>query len=63
LVDNLKLMQLWHNIGETVIIGVEPKDTNLGLELSLELQDKMPQIIDTVLSELNNANPKGEMKC
>jgi hydrogenase maturation protease len=63
LVDNLTLMQLWHNIGETVIIGVEPKDINLGLGLSPELQGKMSQIIDAVLSELNNANPKGEMKC
>jgi len=63
LVDNLMLTQLWRNIGETVIIGVEPKDINWGLELSPELQGKMTQIIDTVLSELNNANPKGEMKC
>jgi hydrogenase maturation protease len=63
LADNLMLMRLWHNIGETVIIGVEPKDINWGLELSPELQGKMSQIIDTVLSELNNTNPKGEMKC
>jgi len=63
LVDNLILMQLRQNIGETVIIGVEPKDINWGLELSPELQGKMSQIIDTVLSELNNTNPKGEMKC
>jgi len=63
LVDNLTLMQLRQNIGETVIIGVEPKDINWGLELSAELQGKMSQIIDTVLSELNNTNPKGEMKC
>jgi len=62
-VDNLKLMRLWHNISETVIIGVEPKEINWGLELSPELQCKMPQIIDIVLSELNNINPKGEMKC
>jgi hydrogenase maturation protease len=62
-VDNLRLMQLRHNISDTVIIGVEPKNINLGLELSPELQCKMPQIIDTVLSELNNTNPKGEMKC
>ena len=58
LVDNLILMQLRQNIGETVIIGVEPKDINWGLELSAELQGKMSQIIDTVLSELNNTNPK-----
>ena len=63
LVDNLVLTQLWHNIGETVIIGVEPKDIKWGLELSPELQGKMSQIIDTVLSELNNTDPKGEMKC
>jgi hydrogenase maturation protease len=63
LVDNLMLMQLWHNISEAIIIGVEPKEINWGLELSPELQNKMPQIMDAILSELNNTNPKGEMKC
>jgi hydrogenase maturation protease len=63
LVDSLKLMQLWRNIGEAVIIGIEPSEIDWGLELSPELQEKMPQIIDAILSELNNTNPKGEMKC
>jgi len=63
LVDSLMFMQLWRNIGEAVIIGVEPREINWGLELSPELQEKMPQIIDTILAELNNTNPKGEMKC
>jgi hydrogenase maturation protease len=63
LVDNLMLTQLWHNINEAVIIGVEPGEINWGLELSPELQEKMPQIIDAILVELNNTNPKGEMKC
>jgi len=63
LVDSLMLMQLWYNIGEAVIIGVEPREINWGLELSPELQEKMPQIIDAILSELNNTSPKGEMKC
>jgi hydrogenase maturation protease len=63
LVDSLMLMQLWHKTGEAVIIGVEPGEINWGLELSPELQEKMPQIIDAILSELNNTNPKGEMKC
>jgi len=62
-VDNLRLMRLWRNIGETIIIGIEPKEITWGLELSPELQYKMPQIIDIVLSELNNTNPKGEVKC
>lgn len=68
LVDSLKLMQLWHpdkiGIGETVIIGVEPKELNWGLELSPELRERMPEIIDAILSELNNTSPsKGEVQC
>jgi len=55
LVDDLMLMQPWHNISEAVIIGVEPKEINWGLELSPELQEKMPQIIDAILSELNTS--------
>ena len=55
LVDNLMLMQLWHNISEAVIIGVEPREINWGLELSPELREKMPQIIDAILSELNTS--------
>ena len=61
--DSLMLMQLWHKTGEAVIIGVEPREINWGLELSPELQEKMPQIIDAILAELNNTKPKGETKC
>ncbi len=63
LVDNLMLMKFWHSVDETVVIGVEPKQVDWGLELSPELQGKMPQIIDTILSELNtsaNLSLKGE---
>jgi hydrogenase maturation protease len=63
LIDSLKLMQLWHNIDEAVVIGVEPGEIGWGLELSSKLQERMPQIMDAILEELNNTNPKGEMKC
>ena len=67
LVENFMLTQLCHpaftGVSEAVIIGVEPKEINWGLELSPELQGKMPQIIDTILAELNNTNPKGDIKC
>jgi hydrogenase maturation protease len=55
LIDSLKLMQLRHNVGDAVIIGVEPKEINCGLELSPELQERIPQIIDAILSELNTS--------
>jgi len=63
LVDSLKLTQLRHNIGEAIIIGVEPGEIGWGLELSSKLQERMPQIIDAILSELNDTSSKGEMKC
>ena len=61
LMDNLMLTKLRPSIGETIIIGVEPGEIDWGLELSTELQEKMPQIIDVILAELNYS--KGEGKC
>ena len=55
LVDNLMLMKFWHSVGEAVIIGVEPKQVDWGLELSPELREKMPQIIETILAELSTS--------
>lgn len=63
IVDSLTLMQRRHNIGDTVIIGIEPRELTWGLELSAELEEKMPQIIETILRELSNTNAKGEVKC
>jgi len=64
LVENLMLMRLLHGMDDTVIIGVEPKEIEWGLELSRELQDKIPRIIEAVLAELNGSrNRKGEVKC
>ena len=63
LIDSLKLMQFRHYIDEAVIIGVEPKDIDWGLELSPELQEKIPRVIDAILAELSNTNSEGEMRC
>jgi hydrogenase maturation protease len=62
-VDSLKLMRLWHNIGEAIIIGIEPRDIGWGLELSPELQEKLPRVVDAVLAELGSTSPEGEKKC
>ena len=54
ILENLSVMRL---IGckpkETVIIGVEPKELEPGLELSPELQKRMPKIIETVIGEIS----------
>jgi len=39
---------------EIVIIGIEPKDMSGGLELSPEVEERIPRIIEVVMKELNN---------
>lgn len=63
LVTNLLLARTWRDIPETVIIAVEPKEIGWGVQLSPELREKIPRIVQAILAELNNANRKGEMKC
>ena len=41
---------------EIVVIGIEPKDMSDGLELSPEIEERIPKIIDIVMKELNSGN-------
>jgi len=52
LLDNLRLMEIFgQKYQDIVIIGVQPKETDWGIELSTELQQRMPRIIEVVLQE------------
>jgi hydrogenase maturation protease len=52
-VENLRLIKLSGNEPkETVIIGIEPNKIEFGTELSPELQQKLPQIVEVVLKEM-----------
>ena len=53
LLDDLEVME--HMEGkpkDAIIIGVEPKEIGWGLELSSELEQKVPQIVKIVLEEV-----------
>ena len=53
--DLMQMLELCDRIGSspsTVIIGVEPKEIDFELELSPEVEDKVPQIIELVLREI-----------
>ena len=52
--QNLRLMLLSGNEpSEVVIIGIEPKEIEWGIELSPELEMKIPEIISVVLKEIS----------
>ncbi|MBC8273947.1 MAG: HyaD/HybD family hydrogenase maturation endopeptidase [Chloroflexi bacterium] len=51
--DSLKIMALFDRLPEsTVIIGIEPKTIDFGLDLSPEIEEKLPEIINLVLKEI-----------
>jgi len=37
----------------TTVIGIEPKSIEMGMELSPEIKEKIPRIIELILNELN----------
>jgi len=52
--QSLRMMRLTGNEPkETIIIGIEPKEIDWGTELSSELQQKIPEIINIVLKEIS----------
>ena len=53
--DLTQMLELCDRFGSrphTVIIGVEPEEIDFGLELSHEVEAKVPQIIELVLEEI-----------
>jgi hydrogenase maturation protease len=55
----LEVINLSGLIGKTphtTIIGIEPKSLEMGMELSPEVREKIPRIIDIVLDEVKRAN-------
>ena len=53
ILDSLKTMALLNKLPKsTVIIGIEPKTISFGLDLSPEVEEKLPEIINLVLKEI-----------
>lgn len=42
-------------LDEIVILGIEPKEIDSGLELSRQVKQKIPEIINTILEEIRDA--------
>jgi hydrogenase maturation protease len=52
-VESLRTMALFNKQPKsTVVIGIEPKTIDFGLELSPEVEEKLPKIIDLVIQEI-----------
>jgi hydrogenase maturation protease len=50
-----RLSGLVGKLPETTIIGIEPKSVEMGMELTPEIQSKVPRIIELVLNELKSS--------
>ena len=59
-VENLKIMSLLGKQPKSmVVIGVEPKTIGYGLELSLEVAKRLPEIVELVLKEAEETTTLG----
>ena len=55
LLDSLYMVECSPSKPESiVIIGIEPKEIDWGLELSVELSERLPEIINVVMDELDS---------
>jgi len=52
ILEVIHLSELVGHIPETTIIGVEPKSLAMGLELSSQVAEKVPKVIEMVLKEI-----------
>ena len=52
ILEVVNLSELVGKTPETTIIGVEPKSVDTGMELSPEVQAKLPKIIDLIFEEI-----------
>lgn len=55
ILEVVHLSELVGQTPETTVIGVEPKSMEMGMELSPEIQEKIPRIIELVLEEVKAA--------
>jgi hydrogenase maturation protease len=63
ILESLRLISLHHGKPKsTVIIGVQPKTMEYGLELSPEVEQKMPDVINLVLKEIEEAKTATEVR-
>lgn len=57
----LEVLQMARQLGsqaEVVIIGVEPKEISWGMELTPEVEQKLPRVVEIVLKELGTVRER-----
>jgi hydrogenase maturation protease len=58
ILEVIHLSELIGQTPETTVIGVEPGSLEMGMELSPEVQDKIPKIIELILEEVKRPSQK-----
>ncbi len=56
ILDVLDVSRLVGQTPNTTVIGIEPKSMEMGMELSPEIQAKVPRVIELILDELKHSN-------
>lgn len=57
ILEVLDLSELIGKTPHTTVIGIEPKSLEMGMELSPEIREKIPRVVELILKELKD-DPK-----
>lgn len=63
LVEALQLAKFMGNDCDTVIFGIQPKSLDWGLELTPELEEKLPRLLELVAEEIKNSLKARNAEC
>ncbi len=58
ILEVIHLSELIGNTPETIVFGIEPNKINTSMQLSEEVQSKIPRIIELILEEIKNLTNK-----
>lgn len=54
-IKSLEIIKQFYNVPEMVVIGVEPKSTEVGMELTPEVEKSINKVMELVFEEINNS--------
>ena len=59
----LEIMKQFYKIPEMIIIGVEPKSTEVGMKLTKEVEERIPQVLKLVYEEISIQQKRNTTSC
>jgi len=55
-VKSLEIMKQFYKLPEIIVVGIEPRSTEVGMNLTKEIEKKIPEVLEIVYKEIHSIN-------